>query len=435
MKTAKHLKKILMNNLKKLATEKGIFLFDPQKDFSRSGPLDFSSVMELILTMECGTLKEELLKFFDFDPDTVSASAFVQARSKISFLAFEKLFDMFNHSSKKEYLYKGYGLIAIDGSSIPISYDRNDTETLCPAGHEDVKGYNAFHITAAYDLLEHTYDDLVIQGEACMNENGAFNELVDRSTYPHHVIFIADRGFESFNSFVHVMKKDQYFLIRVKDIHSRTSVARSFGLPEGEFDLDVKRIFTRRYTNEIKAHPEIYKFMPQKQRFDFFGDNKFFDFECRVVRFKITEDTYETIFTNLDRDEFPPDEIKKLSNMRWGIETSFRQLKYAIGLNAFHAKKRNSIKQEIYARLILYNFCERVVRNIKIKDTKRKYEYQINFTNAFRILREFLKKKGKIHLPNVEVLIAKEILPIRPGRSDPRKIRPKSMVYFNYRFN
>ena len=385
MKTAKHLKKILMNNLKKLATEKGNFLFDPQKDFSRSGPLDFSSVMELILTMECGTLKEELLKFFDFDPDTVSASAFVQARSKISFLAFEKLFDMFNHSSKKEYLYKGYGLIAIDGSSIPISYDRNDTETFCPAGHEDVKGYNAFHITAAYDLLEHTYDDLVIQGEACMNENGAFNGLVDRSTYPHHVIFIADRGFESFNSFVHVMKKDQYFLIRVKDIHSRTSVARSFGLPEGEFDLDVKRIFTRRYTNEIKAHPEIYKFMPQKQRFDFFGDNKFFE--------------------------------------------------YAIGLNAFHAKKRNSIKQEIYARLILYNFCERVVRNIKIKDTKRKYEYQINFTNAFRILREFLKKKGKIHLPNVEVLIAKEILPIRPGRSDPRKIRPKSMVYFNYRFN
>ena len=106
MKTAKHLKKILMNNLKKLATEKGNFLFDPQKDFSRSGPLDFSSVMELILTMECGTLKEELLKFFDFDPDTVSASAFVQARSKISFLAFEKLFDMFNHSSKKNIFIK-----------------------------------------------------------------------------------------------------------------------------------------------------------------------------------------------------------------------------------------------------------------------------------------------------------------------------------------
>ena len=33
--------------------------------------------------------------------------------------------------------------------------------------------------------------------------------------------------------------------------------------------------------------------------------------------------------------------------MRWGIETVFRELKYTIGLNAFHAKKRELIKQEI----------------------------------------------------------------------------------------
>lgn len=35
--------------------------------------------------------------------------------------------------------------------------------------------------------------------------------------------------------------------------------------------------------------------------------------------------------------------------MRWGIETAFRELKYTIGITAFHAKKRELIKQEIYA--------------------------------------------------------------------------------------
>lgn len=45
-------------------------------------------------------------------------------------------------------------------------------------------------------------------------------------------------------------------------------------------------------------------------------------------------------------------------SMRWGIETSFRELKYAVGLTSFHAKKREYILQEIWARLILYNFCE-----------------------------------------------------------------------------
>ena len=56
--------------------------------------------------------------------------------------------------------------------------------------------------------------------------------------------------------------------------------------------MQVKRTLTRKQTNEIKAHPEIYKFVPQNQRFDYFGDTPFYDFECRLVRFKITKDTY-----------------------------------------------------------------------------------------------------------------------------------------------
>ena len=38
------------------------------------------------------------------------------------------------------------------------------------------------------------------------------------------------------------------------------------------------------------------------------------------------------ITTNLPKEDFPVEEIKKVYAMRWGIETSFRELKYAIGL-------------------------------------------------------------------------------------------------------
>jgi len=67
----------------------------------------------------------------------------------------------------------------------------------------------------------------------------------------------------------------------------------------------------------------------------------------RIVRFKISDDSYETVITNLD---FPPDDLKLLYAMRWGIETSFRDLKYTIGLSAFHSKKVEHILQEIFAR-------------------------------------------------------------------------------------
>lgn len=117
------------------------------------------------------------------------------------------------------------------------------------------------------------------------------------------------------------------------------------------------------------------------------------------MRFKITDDTYECIITNLDRNEFSIDDIKGLYNKRWGIETSFREVKYALGLNALHSKKRKLIQQEIYARLILYNFCQRVVQVIKIpKKERRKYIYQINFTRSCHIIRHYLTKKaGKSH--------------------------------------
>ena len=172
-------------------------------------------------------------------------------------------------------------------------------------------------------------------------------------------------------------------------------------------------------------------------RFDYMDkSNPYYDFKCRIVRFRISNDTFETIITNLDRDIFGSDEIKFLYNLRWGIETSFRLIKYALDLNAFHSKKRNLIQQEIYARLILYNFCQRIVQDIKIPRKKRQhYRYQVNFTRAFHIVREFLKTKMGGSSPPVDHLIAKEILPIRPGRSDTRHVSPKKVVCFNYRYD
>ena len=130
---------------------------------------------------------------------------------------------------------------------------------------------------------------LDIGPQAVMDENGAFRQIVDRYQ-GRKAIFIADRGYESLNSFAQINHSGNKFLIRVKDIGSRTSVLRSFGpFPDTEFDRTVKRTLTRRQTKEIKAHPEIYKFVPKNQRFDYFGESEFYDMSFRVVRFEISD--------------------------------------------------------------------------------------------------------------------------------------------------
>jgi hypothetical protein len=92
----------------------------------------------------------------------------------------------------------------------------------------------------------------------------------------------------------------------------------------GEFDMDVHLTLTKKQTKEVKAHPEIYKFVPSTSTFDFLDlqENLFYPISFRVVRFVLPNGTYETVITNLAAADFPPDELKSIYNMRWGIGVS-----------------------------------------------------------------------------------------------------------------
>ena len=65
----------------------------------------------------------------------------------------------------------------------------------------------------------------------------------------------------------------------------------------------------------------------------------------------------------------------------------FRDLKYLADQCAVHTKKRESIQQEIWARMILYNISFIMAHHIinkkpKGKGKKKKYSYAINKKNG-----------------------------------------------------
>ena len=118
--------------------------------------------------------------------------------------------------------------------------------------------------------------------------------------------------------------------------------------------------------------------------------------------------------------------------MRWGIETSFRELKYTIGLSALHARKADFILQEISSRLIMYNFCETIADSVVIQRKNSKYDYKVNFTLVVDICIEFFRYHGA-DPPDIDALIQKYILPIRDGRTFQRSPKAKGFVSFVYR--
>ena len=443
MNNSKYISDLLDTAINHVINNKNDYLEDSNA-FTRSRKFDLNTLLKFIIFMGGGVIKDEIYDYFGLKTNIPTTSAFVQCRKKLNYKAFEHIFtDMVKlYEANQLNLYKGYRLLAIDGSMTLISKDKYDRETYhkqISRNKDNSNWYNGYHINAMYDLMSHLYTDIIIQGENHCEEVKSSIEMVDRYNGPS-AIFIADRNYGAYNLFEHIKYTNNKYLIRVKDITSGTSLAKSLCSNldlNDEFDVDIERTLTRRATNEIKAHPEIYKFLPQNANFDYLSKEKpYYDFKCRIVRFKIANDSYECIITNLDRDDFPPEEIKELYNMRWTIETSFRELKYAVDLSAYHAKNRNSIKQEIYARIIFSNLSEMIIQNVKPKKSIRNriHEYKINATRAFHTIRKFFKTKGDLSSPVLESIISNNIEPIRLNRSDPRKVRAQTAIFFIYRF-
>ena len=154
----------------------------------------------------------------------------------------------------------------------------------------------------------------------------------------------------------------------------------------------------------------------------------------RIIKFLLPNGSAEYIYTNLPKEDFTLDEVRGLYNRRWGIETSFRDIKYAAGMLFFHSRKKQLLLQEIYAKLILYNFSEAVTGGIVIQKRKGNMQYSINFTIAVSLCVEFIRRSSNgADLFELDDLISRHLVPVRPGRSSPRYIRARTATSFLYR--
>ena len=424
-------KNTLLALIQKMSQNPTPYVRNPGKDFTRTRKLPFETIMKFLISMGGNSICKELLDATDYAENTATTSAFIQQRDKILPSAFEMLFREFTETHSNVSTYRGYRLLAADGSNLYSPTNPNDSETYMQNQYE--KGYNLSHLNALYDLQSKIYVDALVQPCRHMNEGKALSDMVERSQITEKTIIVADRNYESYNNFVHIERKGWNYVIRVKDLGS-TGILSGLRLPSGgEFDICINKILTRKQTNEVKENPNVYKFMPSCSTFDFLDKEvQFFPISFRIVRIKIGN-FYETLITNLDTLDFPPDELKEIYRIRWGIETSFRELKYSVGLTSFHAKKQEYIVQEIFARLIMYNFAEMITSYVVISQADTKHACQVNFTVAIHICRYFLRLPRNALPPDVEALIRKSVLPVRTGRKAKRMIQKKGSTSFLYR--
>ena len=90
------------------------------------------------------------------------------------------------------------------------------------------------------------------------------------------------------------------------------------------------------------------------------------------------------------------------------------------------------MRKEIFAKLTMYNFWERIISSVVvIQDEGRKYKYQVNYTMGIIVCLDFYR--ALVATEDVYALILQYVEAIKPGRSDKRKMKQKGFVCFTYR--
>lgn len=422
-----------MDEIKNLALQKDAYVKHPGKDFSRNRKISFSDVVSSLISMEAGSIRSELLEYFSFASDMPTTSAFIQQRDKISSFAFRKLFYSFSGAIKSEPTLATYHYYAVDGSKINIPMISDADEDYTYFSREDQRSYCQIHLDAIFDLENKHYVGAEFCPRKQNNERAAFHSMLDKLSFPQKSVFIFDRGYEGYALMAHISSKKQYFVIRAKD-RKNGGIIKGIPVPEtDQYDFTHDKIFVHRMKKAYKETPERYQVVHKTQSPYFLNkETTEYPMKFRVVRFQLGKGAYECLLTNLPEELFDINALKEIYHMRWGIETSFRYLKHTIGLVDFHAKKEEAIKQEIWSRLIIFNFCSEIGKIVPHKEKTDKYKCIINFANLVFICRRILRVNSNA-LSTFDELISRVISPVRPGRNNPRDQKRQRPSPMNYR--
>ena len=430
MDIAKRLKTKLNAIITNMSKEAQLYGTEGGNDFTRKRKWPFSRIIHFILSFGSQSLGTEIAEYFKYAKGFPTVSAFVQQRNKLSSSAMEHLYQTFTKTAEQRVrLYKKYRLLAIDGSDLSLPYNPQE---------DNVSGENhlsTLHLNGLYDVINKACLDVVIQKGTEKNETGAACQLVDRISDKYPVIVLADRGYESYNLFAHIEERSFDYVIRIR---GSNSIASGMGLPtSAEYDITKNIIITRHSTGPTMVNREKYKYFSKGSRFDFIENSKCPDYEMtiRFVRFELSNGQYELLATSLPPELFSVSDLKDLYHLRWGVEIGFREMKYIMGLSAFHSKKENSIIQEIYARLIMYNFSMFIILFSRKKEIDPRNCSQVNFTQAVRVCLYFFRLTDTSPPFEVEATIDRFLLPVRPCRKFPRVRKSDSVVPFNYRLS
>nr|WP_321357880.1 IS4 family transposase [uncultured Draconibacterium sp.] len=412
---------------KKLSSEEFILKHrTTESAFTRKRSFSFKSLSLFILSSIQSSLQRELDRFFRIYNDSqiteqfVSKSAFSQARKKINPEAFKELNSWSVKHFYENYRYhkwKNHRLIAIDGSEVLLP---SNAETIAKFGdyshRRSDKSVVLSRFSKCYDVLNRIAIDAVLttrkEGEGTL----AIQHL-EKLSKDDLVIF--DRGYPSL-----ILLRT--FLDTGINFCSRIAVGNWTAAKDLVNSNNKETVVTLEIPNHLKK-----KFYSK-------GLNTS-PIKLRLIKIRLKTGEDEVLITSLmDEQIYPHSCFKKLYNLRWGVEESYKVDKHQIRLEDFSGYSVQSIMQEFHAMILLSNLAA-IFSYLPQKEIKKvKHNYKVSATIAISKMRDNLvslfRNIGEINL--IEKLVNSiwlNLIPIRNERSFERKVYRRRRYYYQYK--
>ena len=146
-------------------------------DFIRNRKLNAKTTLEVTLNMQGNSLNAELLNAFPNVDERMTASAYEQAKGKLTPEVFQYIFHEYNKTMPTPKKMDGkYRVFAIDGTDFTTPYNPKSTRIVNTAA--DNKPVCMTHGNLLYDIVNKTYADCILQPRTVADERGAAIDLM-----------------------------------------------------------------------------------------------------------------------------------------------------------------------------------------------------------------------------------------------------------------